>query len=82
MFWVLNRVGKWREDIPKSEWEFTRDVHFIEGRGVYMEELEKEMRKNEIYPEWIGIPGKSIRARDPEAFKKTLTDIEKKLGSR
>ena len=78
----IDRVGKWRKEIPKSERQFPRDVDFIEGRGVFMEELENEMNANEIFPTWIGIPGKSIRARAPEAFQETLARIEEHIGSR
>ncbi|MFX0202110.1 MAG: CD3072 family TudS-related putative desulfidase [Candidatus Hodarchaeota archaeon] len=75
----IDRVGKWLDNIPKSERQFPRDVVFIEGRGVFMEELEKELGKYNIFPAWIGIPGKSIRSIDPESFQKTLARIENQL---
>jgi len=77
----IDRVGKWRDHIPKSERQFPRDVVFIEERGIFMEELEKEMGENNIFPTWIGIPGKSIRSIDPESFQKTLARLENQLES-
>jgi len=76
----IDRVGKWQEHGPKSERQFPRDVIFIEGRGVFMEELEKELEMHGIYPKWIGIPGKSLKAIDPSAFQKTLQKIESLLN--
>ena len=78
----INRVGKWRNHIPKSERQFPRDVVFIEGRGIFMEELEKEMSEKGIFSAWIGIPGKSIRAIDPESFQKTLVQLKNLLNSK
>lgn len=76
----IDWVGKWRNNIPKSARQFLRDIIFIEGRGIFMEELEKEMGGEGIFPAWIGIPGKSIRSKDPESFQKTLVRLENQLG--
>ncbi len=76
----IHRVGKWLNHVPKSERQFPRDVFFIEGRGVFMEELEKELSGEGIFPTWIGIPGKSIRSVDPESFQKTLQWLENQLN--
>lgn len=76
----IHRVGKWLNHIPKSERQFPRDVVFIEGRGVFMEELEKELGGEGIFPAWIGVPGKSIRSINPESFQKTLEWLENQLS--
>lgn len=76
----IHQVGKWLNHVPKSARQFPRDIVFIEGRGVFMEELEKEMEVEDIFPAWIGIPGKSIRSIDPESFQKTLIWLENQLG--
>ena len=34
-------VGRWKKGVPVETRKFPQDVDFIEGRGVYMEELEK-----------------------------------------
>ncbi|MFQ6123913.1 MAG: CD3072 family TudS-related putative desulfidase [Candidatus Heimdallarchaeota archaeon] len=75
----IHQVGKWLTHIPKNERQFPRDVVFIEGRGVFMEELEKEMGEKDIFPVWVGIPGKSIRSTDPESFQKTLAQLKNQL---
>lgn len=75
----IDLVGRWKEGIKKGKGEFPRDVEFVAGRGVFMEELEKSMNKEPIRPQWIGIPGKSLRSRAPDAFGKVLEKIRQKL---
>ena len=74
----IDLVGKWKDDAPKKR-RFPEDVVFVEGMGVFMEELKKAMEEKGIETNWIGIPGKSIRSRKPEALKETLERIEKTL---
>jgi predicted secreted protein len=74
----IELVGKWKEK-TKSEREFPRDIEFIPGTGVFMEEFKSSLSKINVYPEWIGIPGKSIRTLKPEAFEETLNKIAKLL---
>jgi predicted secreted protein len=71
----IDRVGRWKKDTHGQK-VFPRDVEFIRGRGVFMEEFMGALDKLGISPEWIGIPGKSIRSLEPESFQKTLLKIE------
>jgi predicted secreted protein len=71
----IDRVGRWKKDASGQK-VFPKDVEFVGGRGVFMEEFMKALNKHSIEPEWIGIPGKSIRSLDPEAFDSTLEKIE------
>lgn len=75
----IHQVGRWKEGITPGSGQFPRDVVFVAGRGVFMEELEKGLSKEKINPQWIGIPGKSIRSRDPHAFDRVLEKIDKEL---
>ena len=70
----ISKVGKWKN--VKGKKEFPKDVEFVKGVGVFMEELQKELAKVKINTKWIGIPGKSLKSRNPEIFEKTLTKIE------
>ena len=74
----IDLVGKWKDDAPRKR-RFPEDVVFVEGMGVFMEELKNAMEEKGILTNWIGNPGKSIRSRRPEAFKETLEKIEKIL---
>ncbi|NIO49435.1 MAG: hypothetical protein GTN73_08395 [Candidatus Aminicenantes bacterium] len=74
----IELVGKWKEKITGKK-EFPRDIEFIPGMGVFMEELKSSLAKINIHPEWIGIPGKSIRTLKPESFKETLNKLAKLL---
>ena len=71
----IHQVGKWKEDI-KGKREFPRDVEFVEGSGVFMEEFKSALEKINVFPEWIGIPGKSIRTLKPETFNETLKKLD------
>lgn len=74
----VNFVGKWKCD-KSGKRRFPNDIVFIEGRGIFMEELKKVTDEKGIQTNWIGIPGKSIRSRKPEVFKKTLEKIRNVL---
>ena len=74
----IELVGKWKEK-AKAKREFQRDIEFIPGMGVFMEELKSSLTKINVHPEWIGIPGKSIRTLRPEVFNKTLNKLDKLL---
>jgi len=70
----INLVGRWKD--PSKKGRFPEDIVFVEGMGVFMEELKKILEENGIQPNWIGIPGKSIRTINPASFEKTLRKIE------
>jgi predicted secreted protein len=72
------RVGKWKDDV-KGKKEFPRDIEFISGMGVFMEEFQSSLDERNIYPVWIGIPGKSIRSIEPESLNATLDEIDSLL---
>jgi predicted secreted protein len=74
----IDYVGRWREDVIGKK-VFPRDVEFVPGRGVFMEEFEAALEKIGIHPEWVGIPGKSLRSIRPESFKETLERLEEIL---
>ncbi len=74
----IDVVGRWKEYI-KGKREFPRDIEFVPGRGVFMEEFRICLDKINAHPEWVGIPGKSIRSIKPDAFEKTLQKLEKIL---
>jgi hypothetical protein len=44
-----------------------------------MEELKSSLAKINVHPEWVGIPGKSIRTLKPESFEETLNKLDKLL---
>jgi predicted secreted protein len=70
----INLVGRWKD--PSKKGRFPEDVVFVEGTGVFMEELKRILKENGIQTSWIGIPGKSIRTINPGSFEKTLKRIE------
>jgi len=72
----IDFVGRWKKNI-KGKKEFPRDVEFVHGMGVFMEEFKTSLSKINIHPEWIGIPGKSIRSLKPEIFDETLNKLDK-----
>jgi predicted secreted protein len=74
----IELVGKWKEK-TKGKREFPRDIEFIPGMGVFMEEFKSSLAKINVHPEWIGIPGKSIRTLKPESFEETLNKLAKLL---
>ena len=72
----IDFVGRWKENI-KGKKEFPRDIEFVPGRGVFMEEFKTSLDRINVFPEWIGIPGKSIRAMKPGAFEHTLKKLNR-----
>lgn len=72
----ISVVGKWKENV-KGKKEFPRDIEFVPGMGVFMEEFKAALKKIGLDPQWIGIPGKSIRSLRPEIFTETLVKIGK-----
>lgn len=73
----ISLVGKWKDPVKKGR--FPEDVIFVEGMGVFMEEFRESLEKKGIKPDWIGIPGKSIRTINPESFEETILKIKKAL---
>ena len=74
----IDFVGRWKKNI-KGKREFPRDVDFVPGMGVFMEELKTALEKTGIQPVWVGIPGKSLRSIDPGSFDKMLKKLDKIL---
>lgn len=74
----IDLVGKWKEGI-EGKGEFPRDIEFIAGKGVFMEEFQSALAKIDVHPEWVGIPGKSIRSLEPDSFSKTLSRLDELL---
>lgn len=71
-------VGRWKKDAEGKK-VFPKDVEFVPGRGVFMEELESALENIDVRPEWVGIPGKSLRSLRPESFRETLDTLERLL---
>ncbi|MFA9436581.1 MAG: hypothetical protein ACEROO_05555 [Candidatus Bathyarchaeota archaeon] len=71
----IHYVAKWKPGIDKKDRKWPDTVDFVEGRGVYMEELEKQMTEAGIKPKWIGVPGVSMKKAFPEMFKETLEQL-------
>lgn len=74
----IDFVGKWKEDI-KGKKEFPRDIEFVPGMGVFMEEFKTLLEKMDVHSEWVGIPGKSLRSIKPELFDEVLNRLDKIL---
>ena len=71
----IDCVGRWK-DKNQGNREFPRDIEFVEGRGVFMEEFEVSLKGLGISPQWIGIPGKSLRTLTPGSFDETIGKID------
>lgn len=71
----VNIVGRWKKASDPVSRKFPDDVDFIQGRGVYMEELEKLLESESIKPYWIGVPGFSLKTVFPELFKETMQKV-------
>lgn len=71
----IDFIGRWKKNI-KGKKEFPRDIEFVPGRGVFMEEFKTSLDKINIHPQWIGIPGKSLRSIKPESFEETLKKLD------
>lgn len=72
----IDLVGRWKENI-KGKKEFPRDIEFVPGMGVFMEEFKASLSEINVHPEWIGIPGKSLRALKPRSFDEILRKLDK-----
>lgn len=70
----ISLVGKWKDPVKKGR--FPDDIEFVKGMGVFMEEFKDSLETKGIQPHWIGIPGKSLRARDARSFEETLLKIK------
>lgn len=75
----IDFVGRWKKD-TRGKKEFPRDVEFVPGMGVFMEEFRKSLDKIGVHPNWVGIPGKSLRSIKPKSFERTLKEIDKTIG--
>jgi predicted secreted protein len=53
----IHYVAKWKPSVEPKDRKWPDTVDFVEGRGVYMEELEKQLDEAGIKPKWIGVPG-------------------------
>jgi len=71
----IELVGKWKENVKKKR-EFPRDIEFVSGMGVFVEEFKSSLANINVHPEWIGIPGKSIRSLKPETFEEILIKLD------
>lgn len=71
----IHYVAKWKLGTEPKDRKWPDTVDFVEGRGVFMEELEKKLTKAGIKPKWIGVPGVSMKKAFPEMFKETLNEI-------
>ncbi len=74
----IGAVGRWKKNILGKR-EFPRDIEFVPGMGVFMEEFKTCLAAIDARPAWIGIPGKSLRSNEPESFDATLKKIDKIL---
>jgi predicted secreted protein len=74
----IDYVGRWKKDAEGKK-IFPKDVEFVPGRGVFMEEFGSALESIGVRPEWVGIPGKSLRSLWPESFRETLDRLEKLL---
>jgi predicted secreted protein len=74
----IDIIGRWKKNIEGKR-EFPRDVEFVPGMGVFMEEFKVCLETIDVHPAWVGIPGKSLRSIDPGSFEKTLKKLNKIL---
>lgn len=74
----IDFVGKWKQGVEGKK-QFPRDIEFVGGRGVFMEQFKVALDKINVHPAWIGIPGKSIRSIKPESFEQTLSKLDQLL---
>ncbi len=73
----ISLVGKWKDPIKKGR--FPDDIEFVEGMGVFMEEFKDSLETKGIQSHWIGIPGKSLLATDPNSLERTIAKIKEIL---
>ena len=74
-----NKLLRELRNVLQGKKEFPRDIQFIAGMGVFMEEFRSSLRKRDIDPQWIGIPGRSLRSLQPDSLDVTLHEIENLL---
>jgi predicted secreted protein len=74
----IELVGRWREDAEGKKL-FPKDIEFIPGTGVFMEEFKIALNNIGVRPKWVGIPGKSLRSVRPESFNNTLEKLGRLL---
>ncbi|MFQ6069840.1 MAG: hypothetical protein ACE5LC_04860 [Candidatus Aminicenantales bacterium] len=74
----IDIVGKWKENI-RGRREFPRDIEFVPGTGVFMEEFKNSLEKINVQPKWFGIPGKSLREINPQSFYEVLYKLDRFL---
>jgi predicted secreted protein len=74
----INFVGRWKNNIEGKR-EFPRDIDFIPGMGVFIEEFINCLETIDVHPAWIGIPGKSLRSTEPKSFDLALKKLQKIL---
>jgi predicted secreted protein len=74
----IDYVGRWKKDAEGKK-VFPKDVEFVSGSGVFMEEFKLVLNDFGIRPEWVGIPGKSLRSCQPRSFRETLDKLERLL---
>ena len=71
----VDYVGKWKDNM-KGKKEFPGDIEFVPGSGVFIEEFKSSLNERGVHPEWLGIPGKSIRSIQPRSFDDTLKKLD------
>jgi predicted secreted protein len=74
----IDFVGRWKKNIEGKR-KFPRDIEFVPGMGVFMEEFKACCETIGVHPAWVGIPGKSLRSIDPGSFDLALKKLEKIL---
>lgn len=74
----IDCVGRWKNDAAGKK-VFPKDIEFIPGRGVFMEEFKIALGNIGVHPEWVGIPGKSLRSVRPESFNEILEKLDRLL---
>lgn len=74
----IDYVGRWKDDAEGKK-VFPKDIEFVPGRGVFMEEFKAALENIDVHPDWVGIPGKSLRSIRPESFDETLEKLEEIL---
>ena len=74
----IEHVGKWKDHVKEKK-EFPRDIEFVSGMGVFMEEFKSSLNNKNIHPKWLGIPGKSLRSIKSETFNLTLNELHNLL---
>jgi predicted secreted protein len=74
----IDFVGRWKVD-AKGKKVFPKDIEFIPGRGVFMEEFKAALVDIGVHPKWVGIPGKSLRSIAPGSFDEMLEKLDRIL---